>query len=71
MSPVPSTTAFAGGQASRRRWRTHAVASALFVLATLGAAVAHQGERPVTAAIVYLFGVVLVGALGRHIKIPC
>jgi two-component system sensor histidine kinase KdpD len=35
----------------------------VFLAASLAAALAHQGQRPVTAAIVYLFGVVLVAAL--------
>jgi two-component system sensor histidine kinase KdpD len=35
----------------------------VFLAASVAAALAHEGQRPVTAAIVYLFGVVLVAAL--------
>jgi two-component system sensor histidine kinase KdpD len=40
-----------------------AAALAVFVLAALAATVAQQASRPVTAAIVFLLGVTLVGAL--------
>jgi two-component system sensor histidine kinase KdpD len=41
----------------------NAVAVAVFLLAALAATVAQQASRPVTAAIVFLLGVTLVGAL--------
>ncbi|HEV2748280.1 MAG TPA: ATP-binding protein [Allosphingosinicella sp.] len=49
---------------SERRALVHGAAAVIFVLATALAIYAQQSGRPITAAIVYLLGVTLVGALG-------
>jgi two-component system sensor histidine kinase KdpD len=46
-----------------QRHYARAAAFSVFILAALAAAVAQQTSRPVTAAIVFLLGVTLVGAL--------
>lgn len=50
-------------QIATHRHYARAAALAVFILAALAAVVAQQTSRPVTAAIVFLLGVTLVGAL--------
>ncbi|WP_162806423.1 sensor histidine kinase [Sphingosinicella terrae] len=49
--------------AAARRWLLHAAALIVFALAVAGSLLAHQGERPITTAIIFLLGVTIVGAL--------
>ncbi len=48
---------------SERRLLIHTLATVIFVAATLAAIFSQHFQRPITAAILYLLGVTLVGAL--------
>ena len=45
------------------RGLVHSLAAGVFLLAALAAVAAQQSDRPITSAIIFLFGVTLVGAL--------
>ena len=49
--------------ASAAKRGRHAIAALAFAAATLGAVLAEHGDRPRTAAIVFLLGVTIVGAI--------
>lgn len=52
-----------GGSSERGQWRVHALSVAVFAICVLVAVAAQKGGHPITAAIVFLLGVTLIGAL--------